>query len=193
MSDVIVGESHEMLKSKQGFLQRSKKTVLLIIVVAAITIILHTMISIFWRRIDNYLIPSLGTIRTTGVKAYGGNITLNENGEQQINWGTIYPGTLTNRSFNVQSESNIETTLIFKIENWTFLDSAHNDVTRSLPTPHTDYMNITCAQNETTIRPDEIVYTTLTLSITSSPDFINAIVTNDVQEFSFDTHIKAKE
>jgi len=88
------------------FLDRSKK-IFLILVVAAMTITLTTAISIWISRINDLYMPSLGNIRTYGVEAYEGNITTSD-GEQYIDWGTLYPVTLTNRSFYIRSKRTLK-------------------------------------------------------------------------------------
>jgi len=170
------------------FLRHSKKTVLLIIVVAAITLILSTIISMLLTRIDNYSFPSLGTIRTTGVNA----------SIQFIDWGTIYPGTLTNRSFYIQSESNVETILMLETANYTLLDPDDNNVTDSLPgdIDPSDALNVTWSSTGTRIgppiSPGEEIYVTLTMWASNDISFINYLIDNRVQEFSFDIRIYAK-
>jgi len=183
-----------LINSFIEFLRHSKKTVLLILIVAAITIILSTTISMLLSRIYNYHIPSLGTIRTTGVEAYGGNITLKE-GEQCIDWGTIYTGALTTRSFHVESRSNIETTLNFTAANWTFRDSDGNNATGSLASyiKFADAVNITWNYTGALVGPGDEIYVTLTLWTSDDIRFINYLIDERVEEFSFDIHIYAEE
>ena len=94
-----------------------------------------------------------------------------------------------NRSFYVQSKSNIKTKLIIKYGNWTFLNSQNQPVTGNLSA----YMNLTSPQNKTIMNPNEKIYVTLTLSASSSPNFVNELVTKDVQGFSFDIYIYPSE
>jgi hypothetical protein len=192
--DLIAVRKHmkNLFNSFIEFLRHSKKTVLLILIVAATTLIFSTMISIWLSSFDNYLIPSLGTIHTTGVNAYGGNITLKD-GNQSIDWGTIYPGTFTNRSFYVQSQSNIETTLNLTAANWTFRDSEGNNVTGSLPMKPADAMNVTWNYTGALVSPGKKIYVTLTLWASNDIRFINYLIDKRVEEFSFDMHIYAKE
>ena len=170
------------------FLDRSKKTIFLILVVAAMTMILTTAISIWISRISHLYIPSLGNMRTYGVEAYDGNITTS-NGEQYIDWGTTYPGTLTNRSFYIRSKSNTETTLNLETANWTFQDSDGKNVTE----PTNNYINLTWNYTDTPISPNEEIYVTLTLQASNSDSFINYLITNDVTDFSFDICIYASK
>jgi hypothetical protein len=183
--DLIAVSKHmkNLFNSLIEFLRHSKKTVLLILIVAATTLIFSTMISIWLSRFGNYLIPSLGTIHTTGVNA----------SIQFIDWGTIYPGTLTNHSFHVQSQSNIETTLNLTAANWTFRDSEGNNVTGSLPIKPADAMNVTWNYTGALVSPGKKIYVTLTLWASNDIRFINYLIDKRVEEFSFDMHIYAKE
>jgi len=166
----------------------SKRVLLLILTVATITIIISTLLSMFLSNFDDLYVPSLGTIRVRYVEVYGGNLTFN-NGNITLDWGTIYPGMSINRSFYVQSKSNIKTKLIIKYGNWTFLNSQNQPVTGNLSA----YMNLTSPQNGTIMNPNEKIYVTLTLSASSSPNFVNELVTKDVQGFSFDIYIYPSE
>jgi len=170
------------------FLDRSKKTIFLILIVAAMTITLTSAISIWLSRVNHLYIPSLGNIRTYGVEAYEGNIATID-GKQHIDWGTTYPGTLTNRSFYLRSKSNTETTLNLETANWTFQDSDGKNVTE----PTNSYINLTWNYTNTPISPNEEIYVTLTLQASNSDSFINYLITNDVTEFSFDICIYASK
>jgi len=139
-------------------------------------------------KIYNINIPSLGTISTLGVKAYGGDIKL-ENGIEFIDWGTNSPGALTSRSFYVRSISSGETTLQLNTTNWTFLDFENKTVSE----PSKSYMNVTWDYDETKIQPYQTIQVTLTLSVSSSPEFISYLVNYEVTTFSFDILIKAHE
>lgn len=172
------------LNSFVKFLHHSKKTVLLILVVAAITIILNTAISIWISRLHNWYAPSIGTIYTIGVKAYEGDLNVQDE-KAYVDWGTVYPGTSTNRSFYIQSESNIEITLKLELANVTFLDSYGKNVTAST----NSYMNLTWNYTNTPINPSQVIYVTLNLSVSSDISFINYLITNNVTKFSFDIHI----
>ncbi len=169
-------------------LRPSKKTVLLILVVAAVTILLSAIISIWLSRVTNLKVPSIGTIRTFGVEAYGGDIKLKE-GEQYIDWGTIYPGTLTNRSFYIRSKSSIEAILNLDTANWTFRDSDGKIVTG----PNNNYMSLTWNYTDTPVDPGEVIMVALTLSASSSSSFIDYLMASDVRDFSFDIVIFASE
>lgn len=187
------------MKSLSSFLNRarafltkfprpSKKTLLLILVVAAITLLFSTLISMWLSKFDNLHVPSVGTLRTIGVEAYGGNITIDEQGNQYINWSTIYTGASENRSFYLRSKSNVKTILNLTTANWTFYDSENKIVTGF----NASYLNLGWDYNNTLISPFEEIYVTLTLKASVESSFINALIINKVEKFSFDIIITAK-
>jgi len=174
------------------FIHRNKRILLLMILVALITISLHTLISIWISHNSSLYIPSIGTIHTLNVDVYGRDIQYFD-GVKMIDWGVVYPGSSVKRAFNVTSISNVEGVLIIRVFNWTFYDST-NKLVRG-PINKTDYMEILIEPecNMTILKPDETVELTLTLNVTSSNDFINFIVENDVRSFSFDIIIHITE
>lgn len=158
------------------------------------TIALSTTISMFLSRIDNLTYPSIGTIHVLRVEAYEGDIKL-ENQTKYIDWGTVYPGTLTNRSIYIRSKSNIETILNLTTANWTFRDSDDKNVTGFLASYMKPAlaMNLTWNYTDTPISPDEEIYVTLTLRASDDIPFINYLTDKKVAGFSFDIHIRAEE
>jgi hypothetical protein len=167
----------------------SKKTLLLILVVAAITLLFSTAISMWLSKFYNLHFSSLGTLRTIGVEIIDGDVEVDEQGNQYINWSTIYPGASENRSFYLRSKSNVKTKLIITDTNWTFNDSENKNVTDF----NASYMNFTCDQNGTLISPNEEIYVTLTLKASIESSFIKDLIENRVEKFSFDIIIAAKE
>lgn len=171
------------------FLRRSKKTLLLIIVVAAITLALSTAISIWLSRITNLHFPSIGTIKTIGVKAYwDANLT---NETDKIQWGTIYLGSSNNVTIHVRSVSNYNTVLNLSTANWTFQNS--NNATVQEPANRSLYMDLTWNYNDTTVHPGDTIQTTLTLIVKYSFEFTEFLIENDVKGFNFDIMITASE
>jgi hypothetical protein len=157
---------------------------LLVFVVAAITIILSAAISIWISRYHNWYVSSIGTIRITGVKAYEGDLKV-QDGKSYIDWGTVYPGTSIDRSFYIQSESNHAVTLELEVENLTFQDSEGKNITA----PTNSYMNLTWNYTNTSINPGQVIYVTLNLSVSPDVDFVDYLVANNVTAFGFDVHI----
>ena len=172
------------------FLRRSKKTILLIITVAAATLLLSTMVSIWLSSFHNLHLPSLGTIRVIGVEAYGGNITTTQDGKQIIDWGTVYPGTFTNRSVYIKSISNVPVTLNLTISNVVFQNSTGQNVVENPPIEN--QLSLTWDYNNNTLLyPNDEIYVTLTLKISSDYGFVNCLINNDVERFGFDMIISA--
>lgn len=145
------------------------------------------MVSIWLSRFYNLRLPSLGTIRAIGVKVYGGNLT---NGAQ-LDWGTVYPGTLTNRSFYIQSESNTPVTLTLKQSNFTLLNSRRENITDYLPLPPTEALKLTWNCSSIILNPQEVIFATLTLNVSRDLIFIEFLVNYEVVEFNFDACIEA--
>lgn len=158
---------------------RSKKTILLLIAIIAATVVLTTFISILLERISTIHVPSMGTIHTIGVEAFDGDIRL-QNGSQYVDWGTIYPGTSTNRTFSLRSKSNVETILSLKTTNWS-------------PINMSVYLTLSWNYSGAPMGPDEVTRVTLSLLSSDSQSFIDYLVTNDVEEFSFDIIISAEQ
>jgi flagellar basal body-associated protein FliL len=171
------------------FLKRSKETLLIIIIVAIITLCTSTIVSIWLDVHSNFYFPSVGNIRTIGVKAYWDQEHANETTE--IQWGTLYPGSTNNATLYLRSTSNYEATLKLQTGNWAFQNS--NNTTVSGPNNTTSYMNLTWNYNDAPITPGEIVPVTLTLQVNDSSSFIEFLIQNNVNRFSFDINIQAQE
>ena len=172
-----------------------KETILLVLVVALLTILITTSISLLLEKYDNTRIPSLGTIRTIGVEAYGGSLIQLSNGDKTLDWGTIYPGTLTKRSFYLKSQSTVPIILQLSTSNWTLLDVNGENATDSLKLyiPLNESLRITWDYNGTPLNPTEEIYVTLTLNATNSIEFVDYLIDYQIREFSFDIIIVGNE
>jgi hypothetical protein len=167
--------------------------VLIIIVVAALTLLISTLLSIWLSSFNNLRIPSIGTIRIVGIEAYGGNITT-QDGEQIIDWGTVYPGAHVNRSLYINnSKSNTAIILSLTLSNLTFLNSRGENVTGSLPNGIENPLNLTWNYSGAPLNPREEIYVILTLDVSSSSSFLDYLITYDVREFGFEIAVKAIE
>jgi len=178
-----------LLSSLVQFLRRSKKTILLIIIVFLLTLTISTLASIWLSSSHNLRFPSLGTIQVIGVEAYGGNITIVQDGKQYIDWGTIYPGSIINRSFYVKSKSNMPVAINLSISNIKFKNSKEENVTEALPIEKP--LILTWNYNNTLLNPMETIYITLTLKASSDANFLDYLIANGVKEFGFDIIITA--
>jgi hypothetical protein len=159
------------------FPRPSKKTVLLILVVAAVTLLLSALISTWLTKVNNLNIPSVGNVMTLGVEAYWDENCKNKT--KQVNWGTIWLGSSKNVTFYLRSVSNVDAQLNLNTTKWN-------------PANVSDYLNLSWNYNGTPINPHQVVQVTLTLSASSSYSFMEYLITNNVKEFSFDINIDAR-
>jgi hypothetical protein len=165
------------------------RTILLIVGVAAITLSLSIIIPALLDVTTRLNFPSIGTIRTIGVKAYNNANMQNET--TQIQWGKVYTGSSTNVTLYLKSTSNIKTVLYLQTANWTLFNST--EATISGPNSTTPYLNLTWNYNNTAINPGQTIPVTLTLSVANSLTFTQFLVTKEVRYFSFDIIITAEE
>jgi len=158
---------------KRRILLPSSKTTLTIIVVAVYTITLTTLIASVLRTNHNLLIPGLGNIYTLGY----------ETDNKTLDWGTIYVGTSTDRSFNLTSKSNTVTTPELTYGNWTFRN-AQNQPT---PPPSVNSMTINWnLNNDTRLDPNQKINVTITLTAEYDQTFVDYLINNSVVTFIFD-------
>ena len=171
-----------------GFVHRHSKTFLLIAMVALITILLQTLISIWLSKSGNFYIPSIGTIHALNVEVYGGDIKY-LNGELTLDWGIVYPGSQINRSFFIKTKGNINGTLKIKAGNWTFRNS------KTIIYNYTEWMTIESIYNGTKkpymeiLMGEKTIMAIITLKVSNSNDFIDWIIENNIKTFSFDISV----
>jgi hypothetical protein len=161
-----------------AFLRSSKRTILLILLVAVITIALTTTISILSERTTTLKFPSLGTVKTLGVEAYRDKNL--ENKTETIDWGTIRPRSSKNFTLYLRSISTTETTLNLNTTNWN-------------PTNISEHMNLSWNYNGTILHRGGTIQVTLTLTASSSNTFLLYLIKNDVKEFGFTIIISTSE
>ncbi|MEM2130723.1 MAG: hypothetical protein QXZ70_09015 [Candidatus Bathyarchaeia archaeon] len=168
---------------------QNKKTILLIVLVSALTLLISNAISTWFSSYHNSSFPSFGKIRVIGVEVYGGNILTSQDGERYLDWGKVYPGTVVTRSFYVKCTSNMPVTLNLAISNIIFKNSQGQNVTRTPPINQP--LSITWNYNGAVLKPSESIYITLTLNASSDINFLIYTLDNDIKEFAFDIAIKA--
>ncbi len=166
------------IRSFIDFFRSLDKKVLLLLIVTLSSIAITTIIPILLVKHTDIYIPSIGTIKTIGVEAYWDRD--NENKTETIDWGTIWIRTSKNMTLYIRSVSNYEVTLKLNATNW-------------IPARIADYMTLSWDYNGMSINPGEIIQVTLILSTSFSGSFVNYLIINDVQSFSFDIHIVAYE
>lgn len=192
------------------FIRLHKRTLAVLTITILITILLHTLVSIWLSRRGNLHFPSIGTIHVLNVEVYGGDIQ-KCNGEKCLDWGIVYPGKSLNRTFYAKSKSNAEATLIIKIVNWTlyksetpdsdevvltnctlYYESENNRVIYG-PSESIEYFTLYAPENRTMLKPGETIKVTLYLDAADSIDFIDFVIENDIKSFQFDIYVFMSE
>ncbi|MGB9914276.1 MAG: hypothetical protein ACPLIG_00850 [Candidatus Bathyarchaeales archaeon] len=177
------------VKSLIQFIKRSKKTILLIVIVSGLTLFINTSVSILLSSYHNTSFPSVGTIHVIGLEAYGGDLRITEDGQQYLYWGTVYPGAVVHSSFYVKSKSNIPVTLSLSVSNFVFKNSLGTNIT--VAPPISEPLSVTWSYDNTPLGTGESFYVTLSLKATSDVAFLTYVLDNNVKEFAFDISIKA--
>jgi len=95
-----------------------------------------------------------------------------------VDWGSIEPGLTRNVTIYIRNEGEVKVDLSLDTTDWK-------------PTNISNYMNLTWDYNGAALFPSEIAQIELTLSSSSSSDFIRYLATYDVKEFSFNIVINA--
>jgi hypothetical protein len=169
--------SVEQALRKLSSFRPSKKILLLIGVVVAITVIAHTMIAQWLNYSEGINVPSVGTIHFWGVEASGGNLeTINST--KSIDWGTLYLGASRKVSFMVKSLSNLP------------IEIAYN-ITGLSPEDLAQFLTLRWNYNGTILYPEEQIPIEFTLSLSSSTETLNYLTANKVTTFTLDISIYA--
>ena len=159
-------------------LKALRKTILLMVIVALVSIACTSLISIMLLTTDNVYLPSLGTIKTINVETYWDENL--ETKRETLDWGEIETGMSSNLTLYIKSTSNFIVTVNLTVTDWD-------------PQNISDYISITWDYNGTLLNPGDVIPVTLTLTAPSSEDFINYLVTNEVRTFNVVVHLIASE
>jgi hypothetical protein len=161
------------------FLRPSRKTILLIAIVAVITLISSASIAIWLSHSYHIHLPTVGTISLIGLEVYGGDIQ-STNGNFSLDIGEIRMGTPKNVSFLLRNKSNTVTTLSITLNNW-------------IPESLQSFMIISWNYTGEKIAPNEEIPIRIDITTETSLEFVDYIVTNDVKSFSLSLTIQAVE
>jgi len=156
----------------------STKDLRLILLVAILTLLVSTGLSLVFEKLTIFNIPSVGNIKTVGVQVYW-----NENLEStidMINWGVLWLGSSKTITFFIKSISNVVTTLELNTTDWN-------------PEYISNFMDLTWDYNGSKINPGEVIQIEITLSTLHIESFKDYILTNDINDFNFNIIIKAVE
>ena len=170
-----------------ALLSRQKKIFMVVLVVATVTLLMSALGSMWLSNINDVRLPSVDTIRTSGIKAYWDAELTNETTE--IPWGRLSPGSVSNVTLYLRNISNIQITLNMTAANWVFRSSTNGIVFG--PANSTEYMNLTWSYNDSILNLGQTIQTRLTLQAQDTTSFVEFVIANDVQQFSFDINMKA--
>ena len=157
-------------------LYASKKPRSIVALVLA-CVIFSALITITVSKSLDVIIQNSGRITVIGLEAYGGDIS-SANGDFLVDWGTIYVGSSRSVLFYLRSVSNVPTTLIFSVDNWE-------------PKGLEAYMHISWNYSGTQVAPGEEISVRIDLNPVYSADFVDYLITNNVNSYSFSLSIKA--
>jgi hypothetical protein len=167
----------------------SIKTIMIIIVVVVYTMVLTSLTVSIIDGNTPFQMPTIGNIITTGYEAHGGDINETAN-TQTLDWGAIYIGGSTNRSFILKNKSNIITTPQLNATNWTFKNQQGQQV--DPPSVNNIIINMTLNPLPP-LDPNEETNATVTLTVRFDTTFVDYIINNNVRTFSFDIIIQASQ
>jgi hypothetical protein len=183
-----VKKSGNAFRSFGCFLKTNYKTLALVVIVAVASVAVTTLISILLIDYDSEVyLPSLGTIKTIDVEVYWDSA--GENRRENLTWNEITIHKLeqneaevnqANITVYIKSVSNLKVTLTMFPTDWN-------------PTEISDYLTLSWDYDGTILKPSEIIPVTITLTASSSDEFINYLVENEVTRFDVDVHFVASE
>ncbi len=150
------------------FLCRSRRTLFLITIAVAIIVIFIALIAV--RRA-----PSV----KAGIEAYGEGVKFT-NGVISIDCGEINVGSSHEVAFNLRNVSNESFTLAFGLANWK-------------PRSIEPFILVSGNYTGTRIAPGEEIPIAISLNVSSSADFVDYLIANQVASFRFSLSIQAVE
>ena len=167
----------KIFERPRRFLLRSKKTILLIFLVAFIIISLRVLFAVRISSSHGFTVRTAGTIFVTGVGAYGGDLK-SSNGIVFINLGAFELGDSKNVSFYLRNTSDVPITLAFDVTDWN-------------PEGMRTYVNLSWNYTGAQLAPGEETPVEFSLTTSYNIDFANYLIKNNLTSFNFEIHIYA--
>lgn len=156
------------------YLKCSYKTLILIAVIAAISVLCTVIvIMLISPPAADYYVSSHGTVKTLTVEAYWDAACQNE--VETISWDVLEPGETVNITLYLKNASNVPINLGINLTDWK-------------PVEFSDYMTFFYEYDGGTLIPSEVIQVTLMLSASSSDDFVYFLVENKIQDFDVNLH-----
>ncbi len=174
----------QIFQTVKSFLFHRRKIIFLIITVVAFTLLVSGLFSQLLSRYYGINLPSVGNIRTIGVKAYADSQLKNE--LANIAWGSIDPGSVINMTCYIRSTSNEQINLNMTTGKWQYTNA-----TGIVPNEK-GYIGLSWDSEGKSLEPGQNTTVLLTLHVSISYDFISFLVENQVQSFSFEIMIQPR-
>lgn len=174
----IVEKLRKQISSLFEPAKKSRKILLLLVIVAISSITVTSMISIMLSRITNLYVPSLGVIKTIEVETYWDPEC--QNPRDVMNWGEIEPGKTVETTVYIKSVSNFIVSLTLKLTDWS-------------PPDISNYITITWDYDGTLLKPGEAIPVTMNLETSSSDEFVYYLVENEITNFNVAVHFIASD
>lgn len=165
-----------LLRNLASFLNRSKRTLLLVMIVVIASVTVSTTVAMLLSKRGNLTVSSLGTIKTIGVETYWD--PNRENKAQLINWDEVLVGASKDVTVYIRNVSNQKVTLDLEATDWN-------------PAKLAGYTTLSWDYNGASLDPGEIIQVTLTLSFSSSESLSRYLIEENVLNYSFDINIVA--
>ncbi len=169
----------QTLRGLASFLYKSRRTLLLIVIVVAVTIVSNTVIALWLSSSYDLTVPSVGTIHVIGVEAYGGDLKSAE-GVPYVDWGTLQLGDSRRVSFYLRNTGNVRTRLALNVTDWN-------------PEGMGSYITLSWNYNGTQLSPKEDILVVFALVTPDTRDFAHYIASNNIQLYNFTMYIYAQD
>lgn len=156
------------------FASLSKKPLLLVVIVAVLTIVITSMVSILLINSGSHLyLPSFATVKTVDVEVFWDEHC--ENKTELVTWDELEVGKSVNKTVYVKSVSNVMITLNTHLTDWN-------------PEEISKYLTFSTNYTNQNFSPNEVIPITLFLSAPSSDELVYYLIDNEIQTFDFAIH-----
>jgi hypothetical protein len=174
----IVGKLKKHVVSLFSPMINSRKILLLMVVVAILSIAITSFVSVMLSSYANHHLPSLAVIKTIDVETYWDSAAQNK--IDVIDWGEIEPGKSVDITFYLKSVSNFDVTVDLVLTDWS-------------PPNIAEYVSITWDYDDSVLEPRELIQVTMSLSASSSSNFVSYLVENEITNFNVAIHFIATD
>ena len=156
------------------FLKSSYKTLILVVFVAVFSIVGTSLVLTMDSNSNgDYFLSSDGKVQTLGVEAYSDQTCGIE--IEKISWDVLEPGGTINTTLYIKSVSNAPIFLDVNLTDWE-------------PMELSNYIMLSSDYKNQPLNPNDVIEVTIMLSASSSDEFVDYLVQNQIQNFSVNVH-----